>query len=65
MEEEEVVPLLTEEMKTALGDSKWLRSALADTTLQSLVLDIDRDPDRARKLQESRDKYPDFSGFMD
>lgn len=60
-----MIPLLTDEMKKALVESKWLREALADSTLQRLLLDIDQDPSRAKKLKECKEKFQDFPRFID
>jgi hypothetical protein len=63
--DDEDTPLLTEEMKAALLNSTWVKAALADSTLQSLLTDIDKHPDRAKKLLECKQRYPDFEGFLD
>ena len=63
----EEAALLTQDMKSALQESKWLKAALQDSTLCSLISDIHHDPqnDRAKKLRESMQQYPDFEGFVD
>ena len=57
--------MLTEEMKVALAESRWLKTALQDSTLCSLLSDIDKDRQRGKKLRESMQTYPDFQGFVD
>jgi hypothetical protein len=57
--------VLTPEMESTMRDSKWLRSTLSDSTLRSLLLEIDGAPDRKRKLEEARRKYPDLNAFVD
>lgn len=58
--------IITQEMKSALQDSKWLKSALQDSTLCRLLSDVHHDPqNRAKKLREAMQQYPDFDGFVD
>jgi hypothetical protein len=65
-DEEEDFPILTEEMRKALLESKWLRTALQqDSTLCSLLTDIDTHKQRGAKLREALSQYPDFQGFVD
>jgi len=64
-EEEEDWPVLTDDMRKALSESKWLRSALEDSTLCSLLTDIDGDASRGKKLREALGQYPDLKGFVD
>lgn len=64
-EEEEDWPVLTDDMRKALSESKWLRSALEDSTLCILLADIDGDAQRGRKLREALGQYPDLKGFVD
>lgn len=64
-EEEENWPVLTDDMRKALSESKWLRSALEDSTLCSLLTDIDGNPHRVDKLREALGHYPDLKGFVD
>ena len=64
-DDDDAVPVLTEEMRRALRESKWLRSALADSTLRSLLAEVDSHRDRAGKLREALAQYPDFQGFAD
>lgn len=64
-EEEENWPVLTDDMRKALSESKWLRSALEDSTLCSLLTDIDGDAHQGEKLREALGHYPDLKGFVD
>ncbi len=64
-EEDDDFPVLTEEMRKTLCESKCIRTALADPTLCSLLADIDGHAHRGAKLKEALRDYPDFQGFVD
>jgi hypothetical protein len=64
-EEEDDGALLTDDMRKALMGSKWLQGALEDSTLCSLLTDIDRDRHRAQRLREELNKYPELKSFVD
>lgn len=69
--------LLTPEMQGALRESKWLQGALGDSTLRRLLADIDGGSgggggggsvagrDKAARLKEALEKYPDLQAFVD
>jgi len=64
-EEEDDGALLTDDMRKALMGSKWLQGALEDSTLCSLLTDIDSDRHRAQRLSEELNKYPELKSFVD
>ncbi len=69
------LPVLTAEMESALRESKWLQAALGDSTLRRLLADVDgggdaaasalAGRDRAARLKEALEKYPDLLAFVD
>jgi hypothetical protein len=65
VDDDDLIPLLTEDMKKALMGSKWLKDALSDSTLERLLMDIDKDTSRAKRLKDCKEKYPDLAGFLD